>query len=116
MKKKYLNLKNTIHSISNEHISETNAVQQVETLTIFLHEKAKAIFGKTFKINTNKSSKNAINQKPKWFDEVCFSAKQEFKTSRNNFSHFKTNENRISFTRARTKYNRARKKLNKNSK
>ena len=47
-----------------------------------------------------------------WFNEACFvvSAKQEFKTSRNNFSHNKTNEIRISFTRARTKYNSARKK------
>ena len=103
-------LKNTIHSISNENITDKNTVLQVETLTNFLHEKANVIFGKTFKINTNKSDKNSVNQKPKWFNEACFSAKQEFKTSRNNFSHNKTDENRISFTRARTKYNRARKK------
>ena len=103
-------LKNTIHSISNENTSNTNAVLQVETLTNFLHEKANAIFGKTFKINTYKSDKNSKNQKPKWFDEACFSAKQEFKTLRNNFSHNKTDEYRISFTRARTKYNRVRKK------
>ena len=58
-------LKNTIHSISNENISNTNAVLQVATLTNFLHEKANAILRKTFKINTNKSDKNSINQQSK---------------------------------------------------
>lgn len=103
-------LKNTIHSINNENTSYKSTVLQVETLTNFLHEKANIIFGKTIKINTNKSGKNSKTQKPKWFDELCFSAKQEFKTSRNIFLQNKNDENRTTFTRARTKYNRARKK------
>ena len=103
-------LENTINNIYIDNESETNPVLPVETLTTFLHEKANIVFGKNIKTDTDKSGKSSSNQKPKWFDEKCFSAKQEFKTTGNNFTRSKTNENRLAFTRARTKYKRTRKK------
>ena len=103
-------LRNTIDSINTDLISDSNSVLQVETLTNFLREKANTIFGKNITINTNKKINKSAKHKPKWFDEGCFSAKQEFTKSRNVFTRNKNDENRITFTKARTKYNRVRQK------
>lgn len=89
--------------------SSENIDTKTEILTEFLHETAEQIFGKNVRLNQTKyDDKHNQSEKPKWFDESCFTSKQEFKTARNLFSHNKSTENRTSFVKARTKYNRAR--------
>ena len=41
----------------------------------------------------------------KWFEENCRKEKAAFKSARNEYSHTKTPESRLNFTKARTKYN-----------
>ena len=64
-----------------------------------------SVSSKRVRVNVNDNDTSSVNNKPKWFDKKCYEAQQELKTARNTFNRHKPNENRISFTRARTKYN-----------
>ena len=88
--------------------SEKDISTQIKNLTYFLTENSRTVFGQKFPVytNKNKTSKNT----PKWFNEECFTTKQEFKRARNIFTKDKNDENRIRFTKLRPKYNRARQK------
>ena len=90
--------------------SEKYISTQIKKLTYFLTENSSTVFGQKFPVytNKNKTSKNT----PKWFNEECYTTKQEFKRARNIFTKDKNDENRIRFTKLRTKYNRARQKAN----
>lgn len=103
-------MKQNIQHLDLNNNLNTNVSAQVENLTQFLSENATKVFGKKLKIvdNNNKNYNKKSSNRPKWFDENCYTAKQEFKKARNIFTKSKTDETRTSFVKTRTKYNRAR--------
>lgn len=85
----------------------TSVTCKVEVLTKFLSDGAGQVFSKN-KPGKNNNSKPSSTNKPKWFDDKCRTAKQEFIKARNTFTKNKSDENRITFSNLRTKYNRTR--------
>ena len=107
-------LQQNINSFHDQISSSENIDTKAEILTQFLHETAEDVFGKNVTLNQPKSDGKPIqSERPKWFDESCYTSKKEFKTARNLFSRDKSYENRTSFVKARTKYRRARQKAKK---
>ena len=107
-------LQQNINNLNDKMTWSDNIDTKAEILTKFLHEAADEVFSKNITIyQTTYGDKNIQNDRPKWFDENCYTSKQDFKTARKVFTRNKTNENRTSFVKARTKYNRARQKAKK---
>lgn len=98
-------LRQNIHHLE----KNTNVSSEIENLVQFLSQNAVKVFGKSFKVKENNSgTQNKHYGKPKWFDEKCYNAKQEFTKARNIFTKNRTDETRTSFVKMRTKYNRVR--------
>ena len=98
-------LRRNIHHLE----KNTNVSSEIENLVQFLSQNAVKVFGKDFKVKENNSgTQNKQYGKPKWFDEKCYTAKQEFRNARNIFTKNKTDETRTAFVKTRTKYNRVR--------
>ena len=94
--------------------SERDVTKQIQNFTDFLVENSRDVFVKRIPIE-KKRDKSQINA-PKWFNEQCYTAKQEFKRARNTFMKHKTDDNRMTFTKSRIKCNRARQKAKKHFK
>ena len=83
-----------------ENMSHSDCVENyVDFLTNFLEENAKAVFGKRVHVNCR------YNPLPKWFNEACIIAKQNFNIARTEFSKQNTED-----IKARNKYNNTRKR------
>ena len=60
-------------------------------------------FGNSVSIENASTPKNSS----KWFDEQCRTAKTDFNRAKRIFSHDRSEQNRINFTKCRSQYNKA---------
>ena len=81
--------------------AEPDVTKQIQGLTDFLAENFREVFCKTSPYSTEKY--NLHVNAPKWFNEQCYTIKQEFKQARNTFMRNKTDDHRKAYTKSRTK-------------
>ena len=107
-------LQQHLNILESNHNQTINIQQRVETLTNFVHDNAKNVFSVKTNINPKNKKRKLFNNHPRWFNENCYKAKQDFKNSRNIFLKNKSVENRMAFVKTRTKYNKIRQKAKYN--
>ena len=108
------NLNHNIHNFDTHFDAEPDVTKQIQGLNDFLAENSREDFVKRVPVQQKKY--NSHVNAPKWFNEQCYTTKQEFKQARNAFMKNKTDDHRKAFSKSRTKYNRARQKAKKNFK
>ena len=72
-------------------------------LTHFIVDSAKSVINKTFK------KQSIVNYKPKWFNDNCKVAKDEYKLVKSRLKINYNDGNRLAFCKLRNKYNNTRK-------
>lgn len=102
------NLRQNIQSFDSNYNTITSISDKVNTLTIFLQKNAHKVFDTN--ITSHRTKQDRLTCKPKWFNEKCYTAKQEFRIARKRTNRNKNEENRLAFVKSRTKYNRIRPK------